>query len=204
MSARILPLALALAAAGCAPQTYKTATLEDVVEATITGVRAGVAKGEASNTRAIGLSLCTIEQTWTIASSGTSSNGLTVGISGTPQIPIAISDSYTSAATNSNSNVIKLTWSDPTCAGSGGGSTGNSSGGATTGSHGSNSGSGGGGGGVLPPIVATAAACKANYPGSYARPVSIQSGNRRVNAYECVSNVLSEPVQIDIEPGSAR
>ena len=57
---------------------------------------------------------------------------------------------------------------------------------------------------MLKRIVAKAAACRASYPGSYAPPVSIQSGNWRVNHYKCVLNVSSDPVQIDIEPGRAR
>lgn len=174
----ILSISLLLSACGY-QQYHPSATLSDVVAATITGVRAGNAKAQAAGGQPIGLQLCSVKQTWLIASSGSSTNALTVGADGKPEIPLTVNYSYGSSASNSNSNTIELTWTDPDCsAGSSDAAAPAASGGTTkrpaTGSGGTR------GGGW--PIVATAEDCS-RFPGRHAVPVSAGASGRV--AYQC-------------------
>ena len=196
---RVLALgSVAVVLAGCCRQPpEETTTLGKVVEATINGVRQGEANARADaekdHLNPIGLRLCTVEQTWTIASSRMRDWAATVNASGAAaSIPVTIGGNVGGSTANSNSNVVHLTWSNPRCP-MGGAHQEMNSGGRAGGDPGGGQGHGGGGSETVPqPTNADDDACRRKDPLSLAEYIPTLVKGKMKYVLQCYSPDMEE------------
>ena len=105
-------------------------TLDQVIAATIHGVRKGVADGAVRQINPatglpydyVNLEVCGVAETWAISSIDTKTVNGSMFLSGAPVAPAGFSFGISNSTTNSIGNQVVVTWSSPLCPSGAGGS----------------------------------------------------------------------------------